>query len=161
MRATLTAKVDTGASGNILPLRIFRRMYPTKLNTGGCPAQITLVPTNAVLTACNRTKVQQCGTMTIPCCYRGKRNRPYSRRGHDGQKERLGLQIYCKFARQYVNCDATSLLLHVPVTQHHCSVAFRMTLYSRKRGLFSSFGSVNRVYYSTLGITLLLTRLVT
>ena len=30
-------------------------------------------------------------------------NRPYSRRGHDGQKERLGLQIYRKFARQYVN----------------------------------------------------------
>ena len=43
-------------------------------------------------------------------------NRPYSRRGHDGQKERLGLQIYRKFARQYVNCDVTSLLLHVPVT---------------------------------------------
>ena len=43
-------------------------------------------------------------------------NRPYSRRGHDGQKERLGLQIYRTFARQYVNCDVTSLLLHVPVT---------------------------------------------
>ena len=43
-------------------------------------------------------------------------NRPYSRRGHDGQKERLGLQIYRKFARQYVNCDVTSLLRHVPVT---------------------------------------------
>ena len=43
-------------------------------------------------------------------------NRPYSRRGHDGQKERLGLQIYRKFARQYVNYDATSLLLQVPVT---------------------------------------------
>ena len=44
------------------------------------------------------------------------RNRPYSRRGHDGQKERLGLHIYRKCARQYVNCDVTSLLLHVPVT---------------------------------------------
>ena len=43
-------------------------------------------------------------------------NRPYSRRGHDGQKERLGLQIYRKFARQFVNCDVTSLLLHFPVT---------------------------------------------
>ena len=45
-------------------------------------------------------------------CY----NRPYSRRGHDGQKERLGLQIYRKFAHQYINCDVTSLLLQVPVT---------------------------------------------
>ena len=43
-------------------------------------------------------------------------NIPYSRRGHDGQKER------------------------------HCSVAFRMTHYSRKRGLVSSFDSVNRDY---------------
>ena len=43
-------------------------------------------------------------------------NIPYSLRGHDGQKERLVLQIYRKFARQYVNCDVTSLLLHVPVT---------------------------------------------
>ena len=51
----------------------------------------------------------QLGTMNSP-------NRPYSRRGHDGQKERLGLQIYHKFARQYVNCDATPLLLQVPVT---------------------------------------------
>ena len=43
-------------------------------------------------------------------------NRPYSRRGHDEQKARLGWQIYRKFARQYVNRDVTSLLLHVPVT---------------------------------------------
>ena len=43
-------------------------------------------------------------------------NRPYSRRGHDRQKERLCLQIYRKFARQYVNCDVTSLLLNVLVT---------------------------------------------
>ena len=57
--------------------------------------------------SCFETIIAECKTTE---------NRPYSRRGHDGQKERLGLQIYCKFARQYVNCDATSLLLHVPVT---------------------------------------------
>ena len=43
-------------------------------------------------------------------------NRPYSRRSHDEQKARLGRQIYRKFARQYVNCDVTSLLLNIPVT---------------------------------------------
>ena len=48
-------------------------------------------------------------------------NRPYSRSGHDGQKERLGWQIYCKFARQYVNSivtsrsrEVTSLFRHLP-----------------------------------------------
>ena len=70
--ATLKAKVDTGASVNILPLRIFRRMYPTKLSAG-FPAQRTLVPSNAVLTAHNGTKIQQYDTMTIHCSYRGKR----------------------------------------------------------------------------------------
>ena len=48
-------------------------MYPTKLNAEGFPAQITLVPSNAVLTAYNGTKIQQYGTMTIPCSFRGKR----------------------------------------------------------------------------------------
>ena len=43
-------------------------------------------------------------------------NIPYSRRGHDEQKARLGWQIYRKFARQYVHRDVTSLLLNVPVT---------------------------------------------
>ena len=43
-------------------------------------------------------------------------NRPYSRRGHDEQKTRLGWQIYRKCARQYVNPDVTSLLLYVHVT---------------------------------------------
>ena len=43
-------------------------------------------------------------------------NRPYSRRGRDEQKARLGWQIYRKFARQYVNRDVTSLLINVPVT---------------------------------------------
>ena len=71
--ATLKAKVDTGASVNILPLRIFRRMYPTKLSAEGFPAQRTLVPSNAVLTAHNGTKIQQYDTMTIHCSYRGKR----------------------------------------------------------------------------------------
>ena len=32
--ATLKVKVDTGAQGNILPLRIFRRMFPAKLDSG-------------------------------------------------------------------------------------------------------------------------------
>ena len=47
-------------------------------------------------------------------------NRPYSRRGHDGQKERLGLQIYCKFLNcdntivTSSSCDVTSLFRRLP-----------------------------------------------
>ena len=43
-------------------------------------------------------------------------NIPYSRRGHDEQKARLGWQIYRKVARQYVTPEVTPLLLNVHVT---------------------------------------------
>ena len=36
--ANLKVKVDTGAQGNILPLRIFRRMFPEKLTAEGYPS---------------------------------------------------------------------------------------------------------------------------
>ena len=42
-------------------------MYPSKLNAEGFRAQITLVPSNAVLTAYNGATIQQYGTITIPC----------------------------------------------------------------------------------------------
>ena len=58
-------------------------------------------------------------------------NRPYSRRGHDGQKERLGWQIYRKFARQYVNSIVTSRSRDVTSLFRHLPYEF----YSRKRGI--------------------------
>ena len=39
--ASLRVKVDTGAQENILPLRIFRRMFPEKLAPNGYPAEGT------------------------------------------------------------------------------------------------------------------------
>ena len=38
--ADLKVKVDTGAQGNILPLRIFRRMFPEKLTAEGTPVMV-------------------------------------------------------------------------------------------------------------------------
>ena len=35
--ATLDVKVDTGAQGNVLPLRIYRQMCPENLDTEGYP----------------------------------------------------------------------------------------------------------------------------
>ena len=40
--ASLKVKVDTGAQGNILPLRTFRRMYPELLDANGFPATKSL-----------------------------------------------------------------------------------------------------------------------
>ena len=58
------------------------------------------------------TKSYRC-VAALTCALLFLCNRPYSRRGHDGQKERLGLQIYHKFARQYVNSDVTPLFRHL------------------------------------------------
>ena len=44
-------------------LRIFRRMYPTKLAAEGFPALRGLSPSNIVLTANKLSKIQQYGTM--------------------------------------------------------------------------------------------------
>ncbi|XP_014676736.1 PREDICTED: uncharacterized protein K02A2.6-like [Priapulus caudatus] len=65
--ATLRVKVDTGAQGNLLPLRVFRRMYPEKLDSEGFPktGSTTLCPTR--LTAYNGSKIPQYGVIKIPC----------------------------------------------------------------------------------------------
>ena len=70
---TLKAEVDTGAPGNIMPLRLFRRMYPTKVERWRFPAQITRVPGSAVLTAYTGAKMPQYDSMSIHCSYRDKR----------------------------------------------------------------------------------------
>ena len=40
--ATLRVKVDTGAQGNVMPLRKFQRMYPSNIDTEGIPVRGSL-----------------------------------------------------------------------------------------------------------------------
>ncbi|XP_070198635.1 uncharacterized protein [Littorina saxatilis] len=56
--ASLKVKVDTGAQGNILPLRIYRRMFPEQLNLEGFPAA-------GATEAYNGTLIKQFGVITI------------------------------------------------------------------------------------------------
>lgn len=67
--ATLRVKVDTGAQGNVLPLRIFRRMYPEKLDPHGYPTDGCLQEKCTTLYAYNGTTIKQHGTIHIPCRY--------------------------------------------------------------------------------------------
>ena len=69
--ATLKAKVDTGAQGNLLPLRIFRRMYPELLGADGFPKEGSTTPTHARLSAYNGSKIEQFGTINLQCNYEG------------------------------------------------------------------------------------------
>ena len=67
--ATLTAKVDSGAQGNILPIRLFRQMYPNKVDAEGFPKPGSTTPQQTVLNLYGRVPMKQYGTCRIPCKY--------------------------------------------------------------------------------------------
>ena len=67
--AKLKTKVDTGAQGNILPLRIFRQMFPDKLNRDGLPIQGATTERSTQLIAYNGTRIEQHGSVSLPCQY--------------------------------------------------------------------------------------------
>ena len=68
--ASLKVKVDTGAQGNILPLRTFRRKYPELLDANGFPATKSLRKCTTILTAYNGESIRHYGTLKIPCAHR-------------------------------------------------------------------------------------------
>ena len=65
--ASLRVKVDTGAHGNILLLRIFCRMFPEKLDPNGYPAKGTTKKRQTILQAYNGTTIKQLGVVTLSC----------------------------------------------------------------------------------------------
>ena len=68
---TLSAKIDTGAQGNTIPLRTFRRMYPDKLDAEGYLVKhIVAAARYARLTAYNGTSIACHGIVNIQCSYR-------------------------------------------------------------------------------------------
>ena len=71
VRRILNMKVDTGAMGSTLPLRIFRQIMPERTNADGTPdkRQITQVK-NTTLIAYNNTKIDCYGTIDLHCKYR-------------------------------------------------------------------------------------------
>ena len=68
--ATLRAKVDTGAQGNILPLRLYRDMFPENI-TDGYPVPGSLRPSSTILSAYGGNQIKQCGVCRIRCTYDG------------------------------------------------------------------------------------------
>ena len=59
--ASIRVKVDTGAGGNILPLRLFCQMYLDQIGPDGLPKGLTPTPTR--LTAYNGTRIPQHGAL--------------------------------------------------------------------------------------------------
>ena len=64
---TLKGKVDTGAAGNILPMRTYKQIFPQRVSSKGLPLNTT--PSNATLTDYHGRTIEQYGTITMPCNY--------------------------------------------------------------------------------------------
>lgn len=64
----LRGKVDTGAEGNILPLRTYRQLFPAYVDKQGLPTKAT--PSDVVMSAYGGATIPQHGTINIPCRYR-------------------------------------------------------------------------------------------
>ena len=62
---TLTVKVDTGAQGNILQVRTFKRMYPELLDESGVPSKRYLRHRPTILTTYNGAAMTHHGTIVI------------------------------------------------------------------------------------------------
>ena len=71
IQRTLRLKVDTGAQGNTLPLRVFQQMYPEQIASNGTPKADSKViqPASTKLTAYNGTEIKTYGSITLKCKY--------------------------------------------------------------------------------------------
>ena len=68
VRATMEVKVDTGAQGNVLPMRAFRVMCPDRMDSNQKVKVSALAPcTNTILTAYNGTQIPIYGMLTVNC----------------------------------------------------------------------------------------------
>ena len=65
----LKAKVDNGAEGNTLLLRIFQKMFPEKVNSAGLPLPDSTHQETAILTADNGATIPQHRFVNIQCAY--------------------------------------------------------------------------------------------
>ena len=65
--ARVRSKVDTGAEGNTLPLRIYRKMYPGRLTMDGYPDHHYVSHSATKLTAYNGTAIKHYGAVQMPC----------------------------------------------------------------------------------------------
>ena len=71
--AALKAKLDTGAQGNILPVRLYNRMYPENPTPEAFPKPGVLEHLPTVLTAYRGAKLVQYKKCRIDCVFNGRK----------------------------------------------------------------------------------------
>ena len=110
--AMLKVKVDTGAQGNILPLRIYRNMFPHHLDDNGLPTETK--PTQTKLTAYNGTFIAQHGICSIQCSYDNRETEAeFYVTDVDGPAI-CGLPTSCKLKLVELHCEITQNTSKMP-----------------------------------------------
>ena len=66
----IRSKVDTGADGNTLPLRMYRKMFPSHLTPDGNPDRANVHHMDTKLTAYNGTSIKHYGAIDPPCNFK-------------------------------------------------------------------------------------------
>ena len=66
-------KIDSGAEANVIPLSVYRRLFPERVGANGLPLRRYLRKSNRVLEAYGGVRVPHFGTVNIPCEYIGKK----------------------------------------------------------------------------------------
>ncbi|XP_014671070.1 PREDICTED: uncharacterized protein K02A2.6-like isoform X3 [Priapulus caudatus] len=119
---TLKVKVDTGAQGNVLPLRTFRRAFPELLDTKGYPRDGTVQQEPTKLYAYNGAAMHQYGCVKVRCQY--KDGKWLSTRFYVVDTPGpviLGLQSAVKMRLVEINCeirkDTTGPIGHTPTLE--------------------------------------------
>jgi hypothetical protein len=67
----LRLKIDTGAQGNTIPLRVVRQIFPNNVDSAGLPVDVDSVR-GIKLTVYNGSPIKCHGAVNIPCRYDSK-----------------------------------------------------------------------------------------
>ena len=108
----LKVKVDTGAQGNILPLRIYKNMFPDHVDENGFPTDTKSTQTR--LTAYNGTPITHHGICTIHCSYNDNGTEADFYVADVDGPAICGLPTLCKLKLVELHCEVTTSSDKVP-----------------------------------------------
>ena len=86
-KTELRAKVNTGALGNVLPLRIHQKMFPDRVDKDGQPIRNFLEKSSVRLVSYGGTLINQIGVCTLTCTYQQTRRKTRFFVKHEPQSE--------------------------------------------------------------------------
>ena len=152
--ATLKAKLDTGAQGNILPLRLYRPMYPEYLTPDSFPKPEAVQQSPTVLTAYGGAKIKQHGKCAITCEFNGRRSEAIFITGAD-RPTIIGLPTSLELNLVALNCSLQKSLAQNTDHAHERNVPIKDKddLVKQYPGCFDGIGKFQGQYHITVDLS--------